>query len=118
MVEVIRTLSNLPAAEAIKTLESLRTETNASIILSTLRDKSASRLESSVGADTVATIDDVMGPMEFEAQNPTAYPIIPPFDPKDLGQRSHPGLSGFSRQSLALLSSSVFQSAPETCIDN
>ena len=83
MVELVRILNSIPAAEAIRTLRLLSTETNAPIILSTLRDEARTRRESSGDSSMAAMSNDTFEPLEFEVQNPIAYPNIALHDPKE-----------------------------------
>lgn len=84
VVELVRILNSIPDAEALRTLKLLSTETNAPIILSTLRDEAVGRDKSSLDPLPAATTPGASELLEFELQNPTAYPSVPPFDPKDL----------------------------------
>lgn len=74
VVDMVGMLTSLPAAEASKVLESLKSESNGSVILSILRDKTGSQDGPKDGANGTC---DTTNTFAFETQNPTAYPVIP-----------------------------------------
>lgn len=82
VVEIFRMLNSVPSAEAVRILKLLSTETNAAVILSTLRDETSGMSQTS--EDAAAGLDSEVNPepLEFVVQNPIAYPIISPFDRK------------------------------------
>ena len=84
VVEVIRILNGMPAAETIRTLRLLGTETNASIILSVLRDDAMVRGDALADYGMSSMSGDMPEPLEFEIQHPIAYPPVPSVDTKDL----------------------------------
>lgn len=80
LVEVVRILNSIPVGESVRTLRLLSAETNAPIILSTLRDEATARRERPFSSDGNATPDGQPAPLEFEIQNPIAYPAIAQFN--------------------------------------
>jgi hypothetical protein len=74
VIETIGMLSSLPEAELSTLLASLKSENNASVILSVLRDKTGAE---DSPKDTTGGARDTTSSFGFETQNPTAYPLIP-----------------------------------------
>lgn len=91
VIEVVRILNSIPAAEAVRTLRLLGTETNAPIILSTLRDEATARSEPSTESSTGAGSNDTSEPLEFEVQHPIAYPTLLPSDHQKLKKQPYAG---------------------------
>lgn len=90
LLEVIGILNNIPAGEAIRTLRSLRAETNAPMALSTLRAQVTTREHHPLTIDSTPPKDN---PDYFElaVHNPIAYPGIPAqVNPHDPENRSPP----------------------------
>lgn len=84
-MEVVRILNGIPAAGAIRILRLLSSETNAPIILSTLRDEATARKEaSSVSSGMSTARKDSPTPFEFEVHNRTAYPALAHVDGSNL----------------------------------
>ena len=79
-------LNSIPAPEAVRTLRVLSTETNAPVILSTLRDVATNIGGPSTDSAASAISDDAPESLEFEIQNPIAYPVIRGQDPKELDE--------------------------------
>ncbi|KAK2593871.1 hypothetical protein QQS21_008421 [Conoideocrella luteorostrata] len=76
VVEVVRTLGQLPTSEAIQYLHGLKEESDALTILSTLRQGlTCKQLEAdNVEANPVLDDDGQATQQEWRTQNPTAYP--------------------------------------------
>ncbi len=96
VLDIIGMLNSLSAPEAIRVLVSLRSETNASVILSVLRDETETRNDATADNDPDYAADDAVSPFEFEVQNPIAYPVTPSPDPVGPGQPSYLDLTPFS----------------------
>jgi hypothetical protein len=92
VLEMVEMLSSLPPDEATRLLVSLRSETNAYVVLSVLRDETESRDP----ASSVPGTNSASSPFDFEAQNPIAYPVTPPPDPISAEQESYLDLTPFS----------------------
>ncbi len=101
VVDVVRMLNSMPATEAIRTLRVLGTETNAPVILSTLRDVARTPHRPSADSSAAATSSDAPEALEFEIQNPTAYPVLPGEDPMELDEALCPCQSASSSQDWA-----------------
>ena len=85
VLEIIGILSSLSAEDTRRLLSSLRSKTNASVILSVLRDQTGSTTNSASGSL-----------FEFEAQNAIAYPVVPPLDEMNQGAELYRNLAPFS----------------------
>ncbi|PNY25245.1 N-terminal fungal transcription regulatory domain-containing protein [Tolypocladium capitatum] len=80
LVEVFRILNNLPRTEVLRVLETMRGESDASTILSTLRGGMEAKQRPSDLSTAAAIMGNTFEVLELEAQNPVAYPSLPPFD--------------------------------------
>ncbi|KKP04360.1 hypothetical protein THAR02_03563 [Trichoderma harzianum] len=101
LVEVIRILNTLPDREALRILHSLRTETDAAVILSTLRDGVPAIRRPSDLRNAVAIMDNSFQALELESQNPIAYPFLPPIVPQTLSGDAYHQLTTPGKQSAA-----------------
>jgi len=91
---MIGLLSSLPAPEALKALESLKSETNASVILSILREKAGGSEKGGNETENGGNgTRDTTNLFAFETENPTAYPNIPL---QRALEQSYPELTPFS----------------------
>ncbi|KAL6805193.1 N-terminal fungal transcription regulatory domain-containing protein [Trichoderma sp. SZMC 28012] len=101
LVEVIRILNTLPDREALSILHSLRSETDAAVILSTLRDGVPAIRRPSELRNAVAIMDNSLQTVELESQNPIAYPFLPPIIPQALSGDAYHQLTTPGRPSAA-----------------
>ncbi|KAK0755994.1 hypothetical protein N5P37_011462, partial [Trichoderma harzianum] len=106
LIEVMRLLNALPESEALCMLHSLRSETDAAVILSTLRGGVPVTRPPSELRNAVAIMDNSFEALELEAQNPNAYPFLPPFAPQTLSMKAYQQLTTSGRQPAAALASS------------
>lgn len=75
VIEVLRTLGQLPTTDAIQYIEGLKGEADALTILSTLRQGLTCRQpEVDNSTASVSTDNDKPTPQEWQTQNPMAYP--------------------------------------------
>lgn len=88
VVEIIHILNSIPDGQALQTLQLLSTETNAPIILSTLRDVATGTTKLPISPDITMTPKGNSARREFEEQNPVAYPVIPGIDGINLEKKS------------------------------
>ncbi|KAH0497710.1 hypothetical protein TgHK011_004996 [Trichoderma gracile] len=84
LVEVMRILNSLPEREAIRMLRYLKSETDAAVILSTLRGGISMIHQPSELRNAVATMDNSFHALQLGSQNPVAYPYLPPLHPQAL----------------------------------
>ncbi|KAK1237058.1 hypothetical protein MKX07_000480 [Trichoderma sp. CBMAI-0711] len=84
LVEVMRLLNSLPEREAIRMLRYLKSETDAAVILSTLRGGISAIHQPSELRIAVATMDNSFHALQLGSQNPVAYPYLPPLQPQAL----------------------------------
>ncbi|QYS95150.1 Zn(2)-C6 fungal-type domain-containing protein [Trichoderma simmonsii] len=101
LVEVMRLLNALPEKETLHILHSLRSETDAAVIYSTLRDGVPTTQRPSELRNAVAIMDNSFQTLELESQNPNAYPFLPPIIPQTLSKDAYHQLTTLSRQSAA-----------------
>ncbi|KAJ4863569.1 fungal zn(2)-Cys(6) binuclear cluster domain-containing protein [Trichoderma breve] len=114
LVEVMRILNALPEREALLMLRSLKSETDAAVILSTLRDGVPTIRRPSELRNAVAIMDNSFQTLELESQNPNAYPFLPPMIPQTLPEDAYHQLTTLDGQSAASASSqrSLWDTAP------
>ena len=94
VIEIVRMLNSVSSPDAVRILKLVSNETNAAIVLSTLRDET--RGSSQTTEDAAAGLDSEVNPepLKFVVQNPIAYPIITPFDRKVLEKELNLGQPG------------------------
>ncbi|KAK4082759.1 uncharacterized protein Triagg1_1649 [Trichoderma aggressivum f. europaeum] len=114
LVEVMRLLNALPERETIRLLHSLRSENDAAVILSTLRDGVPSIRRPSELRNAVAIMDDSFQSLELESQNPNAYPFLPPVMPQTLSKEAYSQLTTSDRRQTASASPPLFWDADPT----
>ncbi|KAL7933902.1 N-terminal fungal transcription regulatory domain-containing protein [Trichoderma chlorosporum] len=105
LVEVIRLLNALPERETIRMLHSLKSETDAAVILSTLRGGVPVNRRPSELRNAVTIMDNSFQALELESQNPNAYPFLPPIVPQTLSREAYRQLTTTGSQSAATLAS-------------
>ncbi|KAG5974960.1 hypothetical protein E4U55_007947 [Claviceps digitariae] len=97
ILEVTRSLSQLPAATRSRTLQGLSSESNAWTILSTLRQKAIENRQDSndASASTMSSTDDETCELtqNWESQNPVAYPERDITEPNMMPNQELTGLS-------------------------
>lgn len=89
---MIGMLNTLSREEANRILVSLRSETNASVVLSVLRDET----ELAGANNSASGTNNSSSPFEFEVQYPIAYPVTSSPNPIEQGQDSYLDLTPFS----------------------
>ncbi|KAH0533397.1 hypothetical protein TsFJ059_001973 [Trichoderma semiorbis] len=114
LVEVMRLLNALPERETIRLLHSLRSETDAAVILSTLRDGVPAGQRPSELRNAVAIMDNSFQSLELESQNPNAYPFLPPVMPQTLSKEAYHQLTTSDRQQIASASPPLYWDADPT----
>ena len=83
IIEVVQSLTSLSSPHASEVLRGIKDETDASRVMSVLREKTGA-LVNRIGTD----------PAEIETQNSTAYPEKPNSDTNPLGDNTHRYLGG------------------------
>ncbi|KAL7915456.1 N-terminal fungal transcription regulatory domain-containing protein [Trichoderma velutinum] len=101
LVEVMRILNAVPERETLRILHSLRIETDAAVILSTLRDGVPAIRQPSEHSNAVAIMDNSFKTIELESQNPNAYPFLPPIIPQTLSEGAYHQLTTLGKHSAA-----------------
>ncbi|POR36619.1 N-terminal fungal transcription regulatory domain-containing protein [Tolypocladium paradoxum] len=96
LVEVVRTLSELPRTEVLRVLGSLTGEAEASTILSAWRGGMEAKQRPSDLSTAAAIMGSSFEVLELEAQNPVAYPSLPPFDTGAFRTDPYRGLTEFA----------------------
>lgn len=78
VVEVVHLLNAMPKEEAIRVLSFLKNHNDAAVVLSVLRGGMEAKQRPSDIAVATAVIKHSFQFLELEAQNPVAYPTLPP----------------------------------------
>lgn len=84
VVDVLEMLNSLPAPDGNRVLASLKSEKNASVIISTRRDETNPKNRADT---TLNETKNAASLFEFERQNPIAYPSL--FDPEETAKQLH-----------------------------
>ncbi|KAL7941836.1 N-terminal fungal transcription regulatory domain-containing protein [Trichoderma barbatum] len=98
LVEVMRLLNALPEKDSVRMMRSLRNETDAAVILSTLRGGMPATRRPSEIRNAVAIMDNSFQALELEAQNPNAYPFLPLLHPQTLPREAYQRLTSSGGQ--------------------
>ncbi|KAL6879314.1 N-terminal fungal transcription regulatory domain-containing protein [Trichoderma novae-zelandiae] len=101
LVEVMRILNTLPETEAVRMLRYLKNETDAAVILSTLRGGISAIHRPSELRNAVAIMDNSFHALQLESQHPSAYPFLPPLHPQTLSMEEYRRLTTMGSQPLS-----------------
>ncbi|KAK5990592.1 Nitrogen assimilation transcription factor nit-4-like protein [Cladobotryum mycophilum] len=80
ILEIIYLLNSMPKEEASRVLKFLKTEKDASIVLSVLRGGMDAKQRPSDATVAAAIMEESFLSLELEAQNPVAYPMLSPIN--------------------------------------
>lgn len=94
----MRLLNELPEREAVRMLRYLKSETDAAVILSTLRGGITAIHQPSELRHAVATMDNSFHTLQLGSQHPAAYPFLPPLHPQAMPAEDYQQLTTMQGQ--------------------